>query len=1129
MVKYLSCPDLHWAKQWLETSKMIFEKIIQTAESEKADFVLFPGDMFDTAIYATDNGGINDLLAYLTRLNKICPTAAIYGTPSHDRAGCYGPLEKTGLQILQPGETYGYFSSQTIGESWNTAKIVNTAGIMTPADCLLFGIPEVTKSWYQANNPTVDASEVNGNCVKLVNDIFKNEIAPIRTAYPDIPAICMLHGNVTDAMDRGSEKDIILKASDIVIHTADMAVAELTRIELGHIHTPWESKKICAGYTGYAGIDKNAWCKLGFIPAMSLVEVISPHETNITRLPYGTPERRKITKPLATYDHNIAYWLFSKNVNDVNPADNGAHEWSRVTYDIDTAVERRIDTAGVEEAQTLPELGKLYDPDMTKSQLAKLAEAEQHTSKPPVVSRDVRVTKVEVTGCTLLHDKTVSIDINKLPAVLVQVLGHNGAGKSSLLGFCSPYPTFIGKDTDSGRSSAIKDFFKNPVSGIKKTVVCNGVTHEHLITIKGAHTQNPKVECYLTINGEPILEKSTFDDMQKKCEELYGSMDEYIMTSFYVQPLQGKYNSGLMTANMTNVRDIVQNIAGINHESEKRYALDKVNAIDSEIKEERVKIDTELELLADIQEVKNSKENAENELKTIENDLKIAKTEQKNAENAYNAKKAIVDRIQDLQERAKKLQQEIENIDGEIFTKEHKASDLRAESCVELVQKKLDDDAKIKQEYQNALEQKSEVDKRNADKMAEYQKIANRMQEILYAVDRKKAEAKEAFNTVHNVWKDNQNKVSMAYSQKKYLTDRIDTINKPCPNCGYIAPDVAETIKSIQAEITAVEQDIHDIGPEPIYTEPDLSAERAEYGKLQAVKKPESELFLLPSKGLSESEIQANRELINEASAKRAEANSIENDVLPGLRKRKEDLTAELSGIVIPEAVDITLESGKLQRANLIVTDLSDSIATAKAHIEAYTQQIVDIENKTIELENRKNAIADKLLELEDWKYISVVLSPSKLPAMELDVVLDKIDTDATKTLKSYRDGCYLFESHTQSEGKKSTIDKFDVLVHDTKTGVKKSFLKYSVGEKTFITDAYTKALIKERLKRTKTSYSPIISDEQDSFVEIPQIPVFYEMQQNYYSDGSRVLAVSHSPDAENYIQNNIHMEDLTK
>src|SRR5690606_14292498 len=129
----------------------------------------------------------------------------------------------------------------------------------------------------------------------------------------------------------------------------------------------------------------------------------------------------------------------------------------------------------------------------------------------------------------------------------------------------------------------------------RSTLTVNGQIHEHLITIKAPHTQNPKTECYLTIDGVPALDKGTFDEMMAKCEDLYGPFSDYLLTTFYVQPQQSKHPSGLMSATMTDIRDLVQSIAGIDREAEKRFALDRVK----ELTDEAERIATWLEQSAD--------------------------------------------------------------------------------------------------------------------------------------------------------------------------------------------------------------------------------------------------------------------------------------------------------------------------------------------------------------------------------------------------------------------------------------------------------------------------------------------------------------------------------------------------
>lgn len=1128
MIKYLSCPDMHWSDVWLEVSKNNLKAVIKAAQDNKVDFVLFPGDIFDHALYATEKGTVNEIIDLISELKSVCPVAAIYGTPSHDYIGCYYPLEKVGLQILQPGKMYGWWNGAHVGVKGTfiaEATKENTSHEVGTPDCLLFGLPEVTKEWFQAQHPDVSADSVNAAATNAVHDIIRNEYAPMRSAYPDIPAVLMLHGNVSDAMDRGAETDVILKASDIVIRTSVLAEANFTRCELGHIHTPWESKRIEAGYSGYSGLDRTPWNHLDFVPAMTLVTIDGTQVVNKTRIPYGTPERRKISKPLASYDSKIAYWLDTDDTTAVDPAKLGAHPWSRVTYRTDTQVERRVDVSGLESAKTLPELGKLYDKNITPAQLEKLAEAERNVPQTPIVQRDVLVADVTVIGCTMMHGKSAHIEISKLPDGLVQIIGANGSGKSSLLGWCTPYPCFVGKDTDSGRNSAIKDFFDQPKSGIQKTIYLNGAKHEHLITIRGAHTKTPKTECYLTIDGVPQLEKATFDQMMAKCEELYGTLSDYLMTAFYVQPLQGKFESGLMTANMTTVRDLVQNIAGINHEQEKRYCLDKANEIDVSTKAERIKIDTERGLItddSDINEQIKESEEKHNKFVYFEGE---AKKEVTLAESAYTAAKSKFDHEQEQIEHKASVISKINNLIAEKAAKRARAERLGLEADnASMYADKLKTDESIKAAYNAALEQRADVDKRNSDKQLAYQSAKARMQELLAIVDSKKAAARDKYNKAHTKWLQQKLNEESKLQRRLSLEQRIKDINKPCPNCGYIDPSIKSTIDKIQEEINNI--DFYTLESEPVYFDPELSTERTEYAQLMKIPQPQLETFTMPIRGLSDTDIAQYKQIVDSAASKKTEAEMIQNEILPSLEKQISELTAERDAIKI-ETIDITKEKTELSAARARLQEITDEISKTEAQITQLKQQLADNATRRAELDKRESMLASQLNALKDWQYLADMLSASHLPAMELDAVLDTIDTQATQNVSLYRDGRYMYRTLTQKDGKSSVIDKFDIIVHDGETGEDKSLLKYSVGEKSFISDSYVKSLVNVRKTRTKTEYNPVISDEADSFIEISKIPDYYEMQKNYYGSGSRVLVVSHSPDAGNYIQNHIDMKEI--
>ena len=112
--------------------------------------------------------------------------------------------------------------------------------------------------------------------------------------------------------------------------------------------------------------------------------------------------------------------------------------------------------------------------------------------------------------------------------------------------------------------------------------------------------------------------------------------------------------------------------------------------------------------------------------------------------------------------------------------------------------------------------------------------------------------------------------------------------------------------------------------------------------------------------------------------------------------------------------------------------------------------------------------------------------------------------------------------TETQKEGKKSVVDKFDIKIFDTQTGEAKSFKNYSVGEKSFMLGAYNNALLDIRKGKNNIDYFPVISDEQDAFIDKNNRAEFYKMNEN-----KDMLVVSHSPDIENYIENKIKIIDI--
>lgn len=1105
-MKYLSCPDLHYSPVWRETSAMIFRAITSAAREHAVDFVALPGDLYDVPILACDKGGINEVRESMRQLRAICPIVAVEGTRSHDARGSYGPLSEW-VTVLEPGKIYGLGVNEVV--PWEFKD--------SPPRAILFGIPEITKETYMADHPDVSAEQANADILRLIEGLIDNEIAPMRAMFPDVPAIGLLHGNVSDASDRAFETDDILKRSDIVIKTDILARAGLTRWELGHIHTPWESKKISAGYAGYAGIDRNPWGKRDFVPAMNLVELtdVSP---SITRLPYGTPERRKIFKPLDAYDRAVAYWLEASSADEQLPSD--VHPWSRRTETAREVITRRVDSTEIESAKTITDLARMFDPELPPEVAACFDEIEKTVKHEDVKPRDVRVNRVRVSGCVMFGGATIDADVSNIPEGITQLAGANGSGKSSTAGWITPYPLFIGKGTDSGRASAIKDFFDGPESSIEKWITVNGIEHHHTITIKGAHTKTPKTECFLSVNGVPVLEKTSFDDMMTECERLYGKLDDYLKTSFYVQPLQGGFDSGLMTANMTTIRDLVMGISGIDRSREKRYALDRIAEKQSDIQRKEIEVRTFGENIPDENDIHARIKGLDEELALLADKQVRAQHDVSNAEGMLSFARTRAEMSRKEAERKAALDAEVKKLSDELSAKRTRLEDIAVRiASVPMAKNALERDEKVKKEYAAAVEARAVAEREAARVALANEKTASRVKEVQAEIRRIEAEDAAANDKGMAAYREELANMERITRQNADIESQIAFIDKPCVQCGYVDPATAARIAELRAALTPVP----DASEPPVSVKTDTSALAAEV----AIARYETPPVIpeLPSQGMTAAEVTAYQSIVSSAAALEAEKRIIETETIPEKTARMNDLALEAAGISV-EPVDISTYETAARNAKSAHEALLKESTRISAEIALAGQTLATIEDKYKKLEAMTADLESTRAAHAAWKSCDAMLAPAKIPAMELDACLDQIDRSASAYITPYRAGRYLFQTLTQDNG----VDRFDIKVIDKETGRMRSMLKYSVGEKSFLSDAYTKALSLVRTQRTKATHTPVIMDEADGAIDDESLPEYYEIQKKYFKEsGNRAIVITHSPKASAFIENKIDMKEIRR
>lgn len=1072
-MRYLSVPDLHFKNT--ELSDQLFDRILQAADKHEVNLVAFVGDFFDGPIMASDKGGINKCRSFFKKLSLICPSVAIYGTPSHEPPGSLDIFEDCGLTVLRPAKAYGFYFSD-VGEPKIVPLNINS-GYMNP-DALLFGVPELNKK----SLDFLPAQEGNAKIEDAFRVYVREFIAPIRLKHANIPAFGFLHGNVSGSL-RENCTDLVLKSASILIHDEDLAPANLTRWSLGHIHKPWESTRINAGYAGSWG---TSWGETGFIPAFHLIE----DDKQPVRIPYGTPERIKITAPMDIYDPEVAYWLDTDDP-DIPPPQ--GHPWSRKTCVPAKKTASRVD--GDTRTMSLLDLFKAIDPTVPESVQKKISDLESKTQKTRFDALDVSVDKVEIDGC-IFFGTPIVFDISSVEKHLSLIFGDNGAGKSSLLAFCSPYPVIIGKDTRSGRASAIKDFF--PEGGtIKKTLTVNGKKHEHFLSV-GKY----KTECYLSIEGIPQLDKGTFDELMTMCESLYGPFADYVLTTFYVQPLQGKSGTSLMSAGMTEIRNLVQNIAGIDREKEKDFCLAQVNELQDKISKIESWLSAALDFMVDIEAEQNKKT-------VLESELVSSKTERTTAESIVSTHQAELDRLNTIKiknESESKRKQDncnkISTLQSDIKTKQ-----ARIASFDNLVSK-LDENRAILADYEQNEKNIIENVKTRSEYDKKYSEWTSKKQTHEYSQAKYKT---DFVNTVNDI----NARIGQLRNEQTNLERENQLLNKPCVKCGYVDETNQAKIDTNKIRLSGIPDLIMDLtlSIPPKYSEIVFDEHAPGVPEYLAV------------------EPQPNIDVVKKDIELAVSSGNLVIEIQESIKKIEADIQT-LTGEQYD--IDETVTSKYFEQVS-ILTQAKDSAVNIVSRIFGIVSQIERIESVIQKAEQEKQNVSIKQTELAalnsdltDYSYMAKMLQPAKIPALELDFFISAIDIEASRILENFDDARYSVTTETQQVGKKDIVDKFDIKIHDNETGADKSFLEWNPGHKAFFNDAYIKALIKQRNERMNRKYNPIILDEADGPIQPERIKDFYTIQRREYQ-GYKVLAVSHSPTCHEHIESIINIKELKR
>jgi len=1108
-MKTIEIADLHLDAKWLELQKPCLDLILETGRKENVDFFCIAGDIYNRPFYNSEKDKLDYVLDYFEEMLKIAVVVMITGTPAHDAPGSYTIFEKMGCHILKPDKP----------------EIIN--GV------LFFGLPEIDKTNLMARNK-MSMEDANIRIEKSINTYIQKYWTPIREDNRDKPCIFLGHGMFVDDINK---KNPIVINTDVVIDNVKLKELNADRYIFGHIHQPGESKILDGGYVGFLGYDRTPWNNTGFQPGFNLTEIIDKH-IKTTRIDYPVIRKEKLKivyKPemklnLDKYkkcDVRLNMTITKKELKKLNLSE--LQNTIKLENDLNSClivpdiIKEESARITKEQAEGIKTLWDKYiffkgwhDPAVDgfhRSIHSKINEIEKNISLN-TLSQEKKIVKLlslTVHGSIFSKDSqnknTFSYDFSKDNPGLTLIAGDNGKGKSTFFGFASPYPIFIGWDYRS-----LHDFFILDDAYIEKIFYVNGIKHQHLIFIL-----KKKIECFWNIekNNEwiPYIKASTLSDFKKECETYFGPVDSFISTCFFSQEphRMKKYISSLVAASSVDLRDAYMAIIGIDRTREKEYAKNKKDELKELITALEIKKNTMNSFIADNDTIYNEKENLSDEVNVLQ--VKI-----KNKVLQEREKQTEFDEIEIKQNKQIETRLKIKHKENDLKIKEQKKTEL-IEKIHEY--KNIDIDELKKQLNKNEMTREAIEDIR--EKWKELNDSKNKSENIIKniesAIKNRNQKLKESSLACCNI----ENEIRL-------LINETSILSEPCEKCNHIKETNLEKIKKNDLSVIEKKESLKKMKND-IAEFNSIIAEREKEIEEEKLKIPEIKLKEAEETGkklklqlMSQNKIDAATNQIDEYKnlefLKQAEK-EFENDMLL--------LDAEIK--TLKSKVNLFLENNfnkiknELQDIKNILKAFQNELSKKSGLLESITAQVKKIKTYEKEITEILKKLDEHVENFSEWEMIEKDMLPNKLPALELELIATEIDFEVNQKLKEK----YIIKTDTQYINKKGdVIDCFDIKIYNPQSGIEKSLLAHSPGQRsTYFLEPISQALRERRQKREGVIFCWSVADETDNPIKFTHVFDFYQsMSESLTPDHTRFV-MSQKSEIYSFIKNTIDIEKI--
>ena len=1086
-MRFIHVADIHASRERLPQTLSILETLTERAKEKDIDFIIFAGDFWDSTITATKGSGFSDIIKAVRELEKHTPLIFVYGTPTHEPNGSLD----------------AFISDKTTVARYMDATF--SVGLETE----IIAIPEPRRSDYVANT----AEETNKLINKTIKDFIKKHEKLAKKLFTN--RIVIYHGEVKGAVYQNG----VSASSPTAISKELLQSLDADYYALGHIHMPQEIFPN-AWYPGSACPKNFGEVHDGHYNLVTISTINEKNYVDVEQVSFGLP----------VYEtYNIFYSDFAKTKSDFS------NKHIRLCFDC-TKEERKalnIKELADDIKERTHALSVKIEPNVIESDVVPVSEVSKRKSivekmteyvkekqlKMPKFAKELlqdiedntlaklsypqhsfELLYLSLRGAVGIrdgqHKEDFELNFESLEDGVVCLGGRSGAGKSTILENCHPYPCML------TREGTLKDhFYLKDSHRILIYKDENGLFYRISILIDGK-TATGKVSYFVETSKDKESWKSlpdvdgSFEAYKTWVNSTFGSIDVFLRTAFFAKE-QTKGTPDISVTTKSERMELLSKLAGTEHLKEvSGVAKDKRK----ELEKSASKISDEIEDCEDLEEdIKSNEKDIKKWSKELcEINLSITNLETEIAElrikdNEYQKAKALADANKALYDQYEK--QSIEKQKSfEEYTKV-----LSSYDTIE----KITEYKKLSTENKKKI---PEFQKKIRDKRTEVAKQTAELNKLL----KEKEKQRKEYNRID--------------TQIKLLEQQIVPVSDVCPTCGARLSDekykelslvVEENKKKVDELVEErckyiVEDDDKDWNIVPVKSAIDKLND--EIGTLDVAL---TDIIDSAEEADSFIERYSNLEKYCGMSKKELEKK------VDSLRSEKQELENKMNGIVYEDsAEDVSEELAEkeqmLKDNTETKSELAASIKSTERENEKYGKELKAAESKRKELKE----LEAKILA---YNFIEEAFSNNGIPAIELRESAPEIADITNKILKeSYGSKFEIrFGSTNELKTNRKLNEDFNILVYDSENDDEKTIDLVSSGEKIWIKQALFYAFSIVQMNRTGFNFRTRLIDESDGSLDGASRPRYMKMVESAhkYANARVTILISHSQEIKDIAQ----------